>query len=210
MPAAWLIWGGAGALYLLFRLWYDGFARPLSAAEIDAFMASEGPRLALTGNDPATIRAFLEADDGREFVMLNLVKVEAGMVPDPVTGEMVSGMSLLQRYASRFRGVLLRNGGHPGMVARKIGGYVDAWNCPPDPDWSMVGMMRYRRRRDLLKLVQDPAFIAAHPEKLLGTPATYSFPTRRVLSLYASPRLTVALVLALGAALMHLAVELRA
>lgn len=210
MSAAWYIWGGAALLYGLFRLWYDGWRGPLTRAEIDAFLASLGDRFAATGNDPATFRAFLEQDDGREFVMLNLVKVEDGMVRDPETGAMVPGLAMLQRYASRFRGVLLRNGGHPGMIARKVGGYIDAWNSPPDPDWSFVGLMRYRSRRDLIKLVKDPRFIAAHPEKLLGTPVTCSFPTQRMLSLYASPRLTVGLIIALGAALLHLALEISA
>lgn len=29
-------------------------------------------------NDPAKLRAFLEADDGREFFMFNLVKIATG------------------------------------------------------------------------------------------------------------------------------------
>jgi len=51
----------------------------------------------------------------------------------------------------------------------------------------------------------DPAFMEGHPDKLLGTLATFSFPTQRVLSLYLSPRITVALMLALIAALGHVA-----
>lgn len=207
---AWIIWSGAALLHLLFLSWYRGWRRPLSADEINRFMTSVAPRLAETGNDPATLRAFLEADDGREFLMLNLVKVEAGMVRDPVTGQMLSGLDMLKRYSSRFRGVLLRNGGHPGMIGRKVGGYIDAWNSAPDPGWSLFGLMRYRSRRDMLRLIEDPAFIAAHPQKLLASPITYSFPTQRVLSLYASPDITVGLILALGAALLHLAWEVAA
>ncbi len=44
--------------------------------------------------------------------------------------------------------------------------------------------MRYRSRRDMVKLVMDPAFKEGHPDKMLGTLATFSFPTQRVLSLY--------------------------
>lgn len=202
----WMIWAGAATVYLGFRLWYDGWRRPLSAAEVDAAMADIGPRMAATGNDPAIIRQFLENDDGREFVMLNLVKAQMGDVVDPATGDRVTGLSMLQRYSRRFMPVLLRNGGHPGMVGRKIGGYVDAWNVEGDPGWTVFGLMRYRSRRDMLTLVRDPAFVAAHPEKLLGTAATFSFPTQRMVSIYASPRVTAALVCALAAALGHLAV----
>jgi hypothetical protein len=158
-----------------------------------------------TGNSPEVLRAFLEADDGREFVMLNLVKAQMEQVEDPKTGHMVQGFDLLKRYSQRFMPVLFRNGGHPAMVGRKVGGYIDAWNTEADPDWTIFGLMRYRSRRDMIKLVTDPAFMEGHPDKLLGTLATFSFPTQRVLSLYLSPRITVALVLALIAALGHLA-----
>lgn len=208
MAAAGIIWGMAALAYLGFRLWYDNRRGPLRTDEIERFMAETGPRIAATGNDPEAFRRFLESDDGREFVMLNLVKIESGEVPDPATGAMVPGLTMLRRYNDRFRGLLLRNGGHPGMIARKVGGYIDAWNCAPDPGWSIFGLMRYRSRRDLVRLVSDPAFVAGHPEKLLGTPVTFSFPSQRLLSVYAGPRVTVALVLALAAALAHLAVEL--
>jgi hypothetical protein len=52
----------------------------------------------------------------------------------------------------------------------------------------------------------DPLFTEGHPDKLLGTLATFSFPTQRMVSFYVSPRVTVALVLALLAALTHLAI----
>jgi hypothetical protein len=203
--AIWMIWGTALLAYGLFRLWYDNWSGPLKQAEIDAFLAQMAGRFEATGNSANVLRAFLEGDDGREFVMLNLVKAQMEQVEDPQTGQMVQGFDLLKRYSKRFMPVLFRNGGHPGMVGRKVGGYIDAWNTEADPDWTIFGMMRYRSRRDMMKLVMDPAFKAGHPDKLLGTLATFSFPTQRVVSFYLSPRVTVALVLALLAALTHIA-----
>jgi hypothetical protein len=203
--AIWIIWGTALLTYVGFRLWYDNWSGPLKPAEIDAFLKQMAWRFEGTGNSPQVLRAFLEADDGREFVMLNLVKAQMEQVEDPKTGHMVQGFDLLKRYSKRFMPVLFRNGGHPAMVGRKVGGYIDAWNTEADPDWTIFGLMRYRSRRDMIKLAMDPAFMEGHPDKLLGTLATFSFPTQRVLSLYLSPRITVALVLALIAALGHLA-----
>ena len=40
--SGWVIWGGALALYGLFRLWYDNWRGPLTRAEIDAFFAEIG------------------------------------------------------------------------------------------------------------------------------------------------------------------------
>ena len=199
-----IIWGTALLAYGAFRLWYDNWPGPLKPAEIDAFLAQMAGRFEATGNSPDVLRAFLAADDGREFVMLNLVKAQLEPVEDPQTGQMVQGFELLKRYSKRFMPVLFRNGGHPGIVGRKVGGYVDAWNTEPDPGWTVFGLMRYRSRRDMIKLVMDPAFMVGHPDKLLGTLATFSFPTQRMLSFYVGPRVTVALVLALIAALSHL------
>lgn len=196
----WVIWAGALALYGLFRLWYDGWRGPLTAAEIDAFFAEVQGRFG-GANDSTALRAFLEADDGKEFVMLNLVRVEPGMVPDPETGEPVPGRTMMRRYSDPFVRALIRRGGHPGMVGAKVGPYVDAWNVEADPGWSIFGLMRYRSRRDMIAMVRDPLFARVHPYKLLGIPTTFSFPTQRQVSIYMGPRVSVALVLALAAAL---------
>jgi hypothetical protein len=204
------VWGLALLCYVLFRLWYDGLRRPLSPGEVEGFMNIMEGRFAATGNDPAVLRAFLENDDGKEFVMLNLVKAEMGPVQDPLSGEVLPGIEFLKRYSRRFMPVIFRRGGHPVIVGRKVGGYVDAWNTAPDPGWTIYGSMRYRSRRDMMHLVMDPAFIEAHPEKILGTAATFSFPTQRMISFHLGPRVSVALVLALTAALAHLALLLQA
>ena len=90
------------------------------------------------------------------------------------------------------------------MVGRKVGGYIDTWNTEGDPGWTIFGLMRYRSRRDMVNLVMDPAFEEGHPDKMLGTVATFSFPTQRVLSLYLGPRVSAALVIALCAACAHI------
>lgn len=200
----WAIWGGALAFYALFRLWYDNWRGPLTPAEIDSFLAEVRGKYS-GGNEPGVLRGFLEADDGKEFVMLNLVKVEPGTVTDPDSGEQISGQAMMRRYSDPFVRALIRRGGHPGMVGAKVGPYVDAWNVAADPGWSIFGLMRYRSRRDMIAMVRDPRFAEVHPYKLLGIPVTFSFPTQRRLSVYVGPRVWVALVLALVAALLQIA-----
>jgi hypothetical protein len=200
----WLIWGGALALYGLFRLWYDNWRGPLSQAEIDSFIEQVHGKYS-GGNEAGVLRSFLEADDGKEFVMLNLVKIETGMVTDPATYEQIEGRVAMRRYSDPFVRRLIANGGHPGMVGRKVGPYVDAWNVEADPGWSIFGLMRYRSRRDLVRMAADPRFAEHHAYKALGIPVTFSFPTQRELSVYMGPRVWVALVLALGTALLQLA-----
>lgn len=204
MAGAWWVWLVALALYALFRAWYDNWRGPLTRQEIDAFLQGMGSSPASSTTDPAVVRAFLEADDGREFIMSNLVRVHPGEVPDPVTGRPTRGLDLLQTYGRGFVPLLLAHGGHPVMVMRKVGGYVDAWNTPPDPGWHIVGAMRYRSRRDMMKLARHPRLKEVHPFKTAGTAMTFSFPAHPMMGLALRPRVSVALVLALAAALIHL------
>ena len=207
MAGAWWAWPVALGLYLAFRAWYDNWRGPLTPAEVEAFLA-QAAALAPSGSgntDLATLRAFLAADDGREFVMTNLVSLHTQPVPHPATGVPTDAQRLMDRYARGFVPVLLRTGGHPLTVLRKVGGYVDSWNTPPDPGWHIVGAMRYRSRRDMMRLALHPGQQAAHPFKIAAIASTFSFPTQVVLAGALRPRTGVALILATAAALVHLA-----
>lgn len=204
MSALW-IWLGAGLLYAAFRLWYDNWRGPLRPDEIERFFAALRDTPGAELNDLDALRRFFESDDGREFVMLNLVRVAPGEVPHPKTGAPTPAARLLREYVAGFLPTLIQSGGHPALQARKVGPYVDAWNAAPDPGWSFVGMMRYRSRRDMARLAVDPRFTAAHPFKAAALPVTFSFPTALAPGLLLGPRVWVALVLALAAALLQLA-----
>lgn len=204
--SAWVIWTTAAALYGAFRIWYDNWRGALTPSEIERYFAQLEGREDTTAEARANLRQFLESDDGRDFVMFNIVKASHDPVSDPITGAQVPGVSLLQRYARHFMPVLLKNGGHPAIVRRKIGPYLDSWATEADPGWTIIGLMRYRSRRDMMNLVVDPQFVRHHPDKLAGTLATFSFPTAPMLQLYVGPRIWLALVLALAAALVQLGV----
>jgi len=205
MPG-WWVWLVAAVLYGAFRLFYDNWRGKLTQAEIDTMLTQAEAQGAGEINDLSIVRTFLEADDGREFVMANLVRVPETMVTDPDTGAQVPAEDMMKAYSKAFMPRLIKHGGHPALAARKVGGYVDAWKVGPDPGWTIVGFMRYRSRRDMLKMVVDPTFNDAHKYKLLGVAETFSFPTQPFIRLYASPRVTVLLILALAAALTQLAI----
>lgn len=204
----WWIWTSAMLAYGVFLAWYQNWRGALRPDEIDSYMKRVEASPTAEYNDVAVVRDFLEHDDGREFVMLNLVRVDPGEVADPVTGKPTRGADLMQKYANAFMPALIRRGGHPAIVGRKIGGYVDAWRVPADPGWTIMGYMRYRSRRDMIELVVDPRFAAIHPFKMAGTAETFSFPTRPVLMLFLSPRVWVGLVIALTASLAQIALLL--
>lgn len=199
------IWLAAAGFYGLFLLWHDNWRGPMSPGEIDAAIAKATARGVESPEALASVRRFLEADDGKEFFMANIVKVAASPQPDPVTGKMTPGPILVRRYFSKFVGVLISRGGYPALSARALGGYIDAWNVPADPGWTMLGWMRYRSRRDMMALANNTQFQAGHPYKIAAMPMTFSFPTQPMMGLIVRPRTSLALVLSLAAALCHIA-----
>jgi hypothetical protein len=201
---AWWIWVLALGLYVVFRLWYDNWKGPLSPQEVTDFMNQVSDLKMSEYSDPKDLRAFLQADDGKEFVMVNLVRVHTGELAHPHTGKPTKGIDLLREYGNSFVKVLVRHGGHPVLVMRKVGGYIDSWNTPPDPGWHVAGSMRYRSRRDMMLLALDHSVKQVHILKTAATSTTFSFPSQVVLGLAIRPRVWVALVLALGSALVHL------
>jgi len=204
MSGLW-IWLAAGMIYVAFRAWYDNWRGALRPKEIAGFI-QQVESSGLGGADAVDgLREFMENDDGREFVMLNLVRLDPDPPPHPATGEPTPAEELLSGYLGTFLPQLARRAGHPLLQARKVGAYIDSWNVEPDPGWSFMGFIRYRSRRDLMALVTAPGFHDAHPFKIAAMPNTFSFPTQPTISLYAGPRVWVALVLALIAALVHLA-----
>jgi hypothetical protein len=204
MTGAWWTWGVALALYFLFRLWYDNWRGPLTRQEIEHYMSIVASTEMSAYSDPAIVREFLENDDGKEFVMVNLVRVHTSLVAHPHTGQPTKGIDLLREYGSNFIKVLLQHGGHPVLAMRKVGGYIDSWNTPPDPGWHIAGSMRYRSRRDMMALATSPSLKDVHILKTVATATTFSFPSQVVLGLYLGPRIWVALILALLAAVVHL------
>lgn len=189
----------AAFLYLIFAFWYFNWKGPLKSDEIESYVeritASQSP------TDPNVLRKFMEEDDGKEFVMLNLVRFHEGEVEHPETGDVSSGPELIQGYFEPFTKALFRQGGHPVLVSRKKGGYIDSWNTAADEGFHIVGMMRYRSRRDLMVLASDPKFADSHKFKLAAIDGTTSFPTQVQAGMYLSPKIWVPIILILLASL---------
>lgn len=202
------IWILAAAAYVAFRFWYDGSKTPLTPEEVDRFvrMAEERAGGDMDTRDRSVLRRFLEEDDGREFLMVNLVEFNPSPVVHPDTGEKIAAPDLLQQYFRPLMSAVLKRAGHPAVATRAIGGYLDAWNTPDNPGWHVAGLIRYRSRRDaMLSTLMNPDFDGIHKYKIAAMNQTFAFPSHTQIGLYASPRLTVGLALALVAALLNLA-----
>lgn len=206
------VWGLALAVYAAFLAWYVNWRGPLSKAEVETLVG----RMIASGvghgddDEMPVIRRFLEEDDGREFFMLNVIRMNEGPVADPVTGELKPAREMMQGYTRMFLPALFARGGHPALAARRVGGLVDTWGIAERPAWSMMGYVRYRSRRDLGQLICDPRFGGAHDFKHAAMPQTFNFPTRPMIMTLAGPRIWVGLGLALAAALAQIGLLLTA
>lgn len=209
MTSFW-VWGVALLGYAVFLAWYFNWRGPLSKAEVETLMARMQANNVGHGDqdEMPVIRKFLEEDDGREFFMLNVIRLSEVEVADPVTGEMLPARQVMAGYTRMFMPALFARGGHPALAARRIGGMVDTWGLKDVPEWSMMGYIRYRSRRDLAHLVCDPRFTGAHAFKFAAMPQTFNFPTRPMIMTLAGPGIWVGLTFALAAAMAQIALLL--
>jgi len=205
MHAGW-IWGAALLLYGAFSLWYNNLRGPLGPEEIERFLERAQAQSSVEPDRLATLRRFLEADDGGEFFMLNLVRLQPGPVATPGSGEPQHARRVLAGYTGHFMPALFARAGHPALFGRAAGGYLEEWGVAPDPGWSFAGVIRYRSRRDMIELATDPAFEPAHVFKVAAMASTLAFPLRPAF-VVAGPRVWLALGLALLAALGQLALQ---
>ena len=211
MTSFW-VWGVALLGYAVFLAWYFNWRGPLSKAEVETLMARMQANNVGHGDqdEMPVIRKFLEEDDGREFFMLNVIRLSEVEVADPVTGEMLPARQVMAGYTRMFMPALFARGGHPALAARRIGGMVDTWGLNEVPEWSMMGYIRYRSRRDLAHLICDPRFTGAHAFKFAAMPQTFNFPTRPMIMTLAGPGIWVGLSFALAAAAAQIALLLSA
>ena len=206
------VWGIAFLAYGIFLAWYVNWRGPLSKAEIGTLMARMRASNVGHGDrdEMPVVQHFLEADDGREFFMLNVIRMADGEIADPVTGKLRPAREMMTGYTRMFLPALFARGGHPALAARRVGGMVDTWGLQEVPAWSMMGYVRYRSRRDLAHLICNPRFGGAHAFKFAAMPQTFNFPTRPMIMTLAGPRIWVGLSLALLAAVAQIALLLSA
>jgi hypothetical protein len=192
-----VLWTVLAALYLGFRLWYDGGGGPLTPEEVSRYVGI----LEARGADPARVeklRTFLSEDGGRDFVMANFIDL----------ADAPGAQEELDRYMAHMYPAMFARAGHPVFGAPVVGPALDLWGIDGAEGWSLVGLVRYRSRRDMMEIVTDPAFADAHEFKGTSIQKTIAIPTQPFL-LLGNPRWLLAGALVALGALLQLALPRR-
>lgn len=190
-----LVWICAVAGYALFCFWYVGFRARVTPAEVEQIMELFHGMPEFSAQQQEQLHRFLLADDGKDFVMVNLLRLR-----EPLR----ESAQKLQRYQKIFLGALLRKAGHPVLFARAAGGYLENVACEDSGQWTATALVRYRSRRDFMEMLPTTIGSVHHRAKHASLQQTFAFPATPW-TMAGGPRLVVALVLALVAALVQLA-----
>jgi hypothetical protein len=188
-------WVVLAVVWLAFTGWYTSCGGPLSDQEIDQYIG----RMQEGGAPPerlAMLRAFLEADTGDDFVMVNVIdlKSDPGSVsglPDDATAD-----EILAGYMAYMWPALLSRACHPVFFGSAAAPSMEQFGMEGVEVWTRSAMMRYRSRRDLMEIVTNPAFEGAHEYKVAAIEKTFAFPADPWAQL-GDPRLVLLMALSL-------------
>ena len=192
-----LIWIIASIIYAVFFCWYIGFKKVITAAEVDSAMAIYDSHTALTDKQKTHLRHFFSRDDGKDFVMVNLIQLK-----EPKH----ESSAKLTTYQRVFLSALIRRAGHPILISQAASGNIENLACHEKNSWTAAGMVRYRSRRDLMEIL--PATIGSehHVLKLSALDKTFAFPASPWF-IVGGPKPLTPLVIALIATVTQLSVN---
>jgi len=191
-----------GALYAIFLVWYGGKGKPMSPEEVEDRLADMLARAGKGAEVSPILDNFRELarnDDGREYHMVNLMRFRDKALYPPGSPSDDDAMAANARYNRVIVPALLKHGGFPVYLGAVQGRFIH-----PDAadDWDQIGIVRYRSRRDMLKMAADLAGSGADIHKWAALEKTHVFPVKPLVNLV-FVRVSVAVVLGLMAALMY-------
>jgi hypothetical protein len=180
-------------LYLVFWFWYGGNGQRMSPQEIEEALHKLQSTDSTHDNSAEVddVRQLLASDDGKEFVMQNLVRYRSKALYPEGSQFSDDPREADKRYGKSIIGDLLRYGNLVIFIARKSGDFVK----PEGADaWHYVAMVRYRSRRDFVRFAIRANQADKFMHKWAAIEKTHVFPVKPLISLV-TVRTTVALLL---------------
>jgi len=170
------------ALYVAFLLWYGGRGKPMSRDEVERLLAPlrERARDEHARSHLADVERLVARDDGREFVMHNVIRYRKKALYPPGYDYGESAPAADRRYGKAIVPYLLRYGSLPVFIARRSADFVE----PAGVDrWDVVAMVRYRSLRDFLRFANAITEDRITVHKWAAIENTQIFPVQPLVSL---------------------------
>lgn len=183
-PSRWL-WLGAAIVYAAFCWWYTNTGGVLSVNEIERFTEA----MRANGSPPeriANLRRFMEEDDGKQFLMVNVLDFAVDPAPVPGIGADEPATAVMARYMAHMYPQLLKRACHPTFGGSAVFQAMDMQGVDGLQDaerWTDAGIVRYRSRRDLLEIALAPVFSEKHQFKVAALAKTIAYPVTPTLYL---------------------------
>ena len=174
------IWMTAACVYGLFLLWHEPWLKsPLTIAELDLTLKGMDANQQVTEVEKQALRAFFSNDDGKPFYNLNLMLfADRATYADGIKHpHIVTGTDANDAYARVVLPQLLRRGSYPLLTSSKISELLNE-RAPGADFFQEVAIVRYRSRRDMLDMIQDPDFKAGSPHKFAALAKNVAVPLR--------------------------------
>lgn len=199
-----ILWGLPLLGYMVFCFWYTNTGGALTTTEIDHFIT----QMRENGREEsqlAHLKVFMEADTGRQFLMLN--NLDLNETPPGVEGAHPgeSADQLMKRYMEHMYPELFRRACHPIYLGQAVFSAMDVTGIKGATSWDSAALFRYRSRRDLLEIVSNPAFGERHKFKMAALTKTVAYPLENTIYL-SDPRFLLALILLSIVALLDIAI----
>jgi hypothetical protein len=191
------------AIYVVFAIWYGGNGQPMTPNEkeiaLQKLQATDTSEQGVTAVNE--VRELLANDDGKEFIMQNLVRYRPRALYPAGHHYSDDPREADKRYGKSIVWPLLKNGSLLLFVARRAGNFI----VPEGADaWHYVAMVRYRSRRDFVQFAIEANSADKFVHKWAAIEKTHVFPVQPVLSFFAV-RTLLALVLCTGGAFLAFA-----
>ena len=182
-------------LFIVFIAWHGGRGKPVNSLEVEALLLEMQRRAGRQDQDRSEahilddFRELVKSDDGHEYYMVNLLKFRKKALYPAGSAYGDDPMTANDRYNRAIIPLLIKHGGYPVFLSQVEGRFLHSGQAD---DWDQVAMVRYRSRRDMLKMAVEIAGLGIDIHKWAALEKTQVFPVKPLLHLAFLPTLVAA------------------
>jgi hypothetical protein len=186
------------ALYFVFIAWHGGRGNPLTSQEVETLLLEMQRRAGRQEQERSEahilddFRELVKNDDGREYYMVNLLKYRTKALYPGGSPYTEDALAANDRYNREIIPLLIKHGGYPVFLSQVQGRFLHPGQAD---DWDQVAIVRYRSRRDMLKMAVEIAGLEIDAHKWAALEKTQVFPVKPILHLAFLPAMVGVILL---------------